>query len=30
MFGNREVLPTKAKGQTQLDFQVFRCGLKLV
>lgn len=30
MFGNREVLPMKAKGEAQLDFQVSRCGLKLI
>lgn len=30
MFGNRDVLPTQAKGEAQLDFQVSRCGLKLV
>lgn len=30
MFGNRDVLPMKAKGETQLDFQVSRCGLKLI
>lgn len=30
MFGNRDVLPMKAKGEAQLPFQVPRCGLKLV
>lgn len=30
MFGNRDVLPMKAKGEAQFDFQVSRCGLKLV